>query len=179
VALARDRRAGPRNTLIATIADARAIATLKASGAKRGDPFDMAVGGMVDESAGEPVRIQGKVGHVVQERGQLFVAIEFGRGNVLVLSPFLVQIMKPDHLKPLALDLARFDALAIKSRVHFRRGFDIPASPRRSCRSSPTSRSSAPCGWTGCRTRTSTSAGSIPTATRPFREPSLPKLKKR
>jgi microcystin degradation protein MlrC len=112
------------NTLIATIADARAIATLKALGAKPGDPFDMEVGGMVDESAGEPVRIQGKVRHVVHERGQLFVAVEFGRGNVLVLSPFLVQIMEPDRLGPFALDLARFDAFAIKSRVHFRRGFD-------------------------------------------------------
>jgi microcystin degradation protein MlrC len=112
------------NTLIATIADAKAIATLKAWGVKPGDPFDMQVGGLVDESAGEPVRVQGTVCQVVQERGQLFVAVEFGRGNVLALSPFLIQVMELEHLAPLGLDLARFDAFAIKSRVHFRRGFD-------------------------------------------------------
>lgn len=42
------------NTLIATITDARATARLKAMGVKDGDSFDMDVGGLVDESAGEP-----------------------------------------------------------------------------------------------------------------------------
>ena len=55
--------------------------------------------------------------------GQFWVSIEFGRGNVLVLSTYLVQIMEPFSLKALGLDIGAFDIMAIKSRVHFRRGF--------------------------------------------------------
>jgi microcystin degradation protein MlrC len=43
---------------------------------------------------------------------------------VLIVSPYLVQIMKPATLTGLGLDAAAFDVFAIKSRVHFRRGFD-------------------------------------------------------
>src|SRR5262249_28185161 len=110
--------------LIATLADAKAIDALKATGVKAGDPFDMAVGGLVDESAGEPVRIQGTVSNAVERYGQLWVVVEFGRGNVLVLSRYLVQVMEPQPLGALGLDVASFKAFAIKSRVHFRRGFD-------------------------------------------------------
>ena len=38
------------NTLVATIADAKATAKLKAIGAKASDSFDMEVGGLADES---------------------------------------------------------------------------------------------------------------------------------
>ena len=62
--------------------------------------------------------------HFAHETVTLYVAVEFGHDNVLVLSPFLVQVMEPGHLEALALDLAHFDTFAIKSRVHFRRGFD-------------------------------------------------------
>jgi microcystin degradation protein MlrC len=112
------------NTLIATIADAKAIAVLKQRGVKTGDPFDMDVGGLADESAGRPVRIQGTVVRAFEAKGHPIVAVEFGRGNVLVISAFLVQVMELEHLAPLAFDLSRFDAFALKSRVHFRRGFD-------------------------------------------------------
>ena len=47
-----------------------------------------------------------------------------GRDNVLVISPYLVQIMEPDWLRAFALDPNDFEIFAIKSRVHFRRGFD-------------------------------------------------------
>ena len=49
------------DVLIATIADAKAIDALEARGVKAGDAFDMEVGGLVDESAGAPVRVQGTV----------------------------------------------------------------------------------------------------------------------
>ncbi|HET6237544.1 MAG TPA: M81 family metallopeptidase [Acetobacteraceae bacterium] len=52
------------NTLIATLADADAIATLTANGAEAGDAFDMTIGGRVDISAGEPVRIIGTIRRV-------------------------------------------------------------------------------------------------------------------
>jgi microcystin degradation protein MlrC len=113
---------GLSNTLIATVADAGAIARLK--DAKSGDAFDMPVGGFADESAGEPMRITGTVLRVVERSGQFWVCIGFGNGNVLVISPYLVQIMEPTTLSEIGLDPNAFDVIAIKSRVHFRRGFD-------------------------------------------------------
>jgi microcystin degradation protein MlrC len=115
---------GLSNTLIATIADAGVTAKLKAAGAKEGDSFDMEVGGLVDESAGQAVRIQGTILKAVEGHGQFWVCIAFGRNNVLILSTYLVQVMEPFSLKALGLDIASFDVMAIKSRVHFRRGFD-------------------------------------------------------
>jgi microcystin degradation protein MlrC len=112
------------DVLIATIADAKASDALKAKGVKAGDDFDMEVGGLADESAGAPVRIQGTVLNAVESYGQLWVVIKFGRGNVLVLSRYLVQVMEPLPLNALGFDVASFKVIAIKSRVHFRRGFD-------------------------------------------------------
>ena len=90
---------GLSNTLIATIADAKVTAKLKAMGAREGDAFDMEVGGLVDESAGEPVRIQGTILNAVEGYGQFWVCIKFGRNNVLILTTYLVQIMEPFSLK--------------------------------------------------------------------------------
>jgi microcystin degradation protein MlrC len=111
------------NTLIATVTDAAGTAKLRDQGAKAGDPFDMEVGGLADESAGEPVRIQGTILNAVEGHGQFWVSIAFGRGNVLVLSTYLVQIVEPFSLEALGLDIGAFEIMAIKSRVHFRRGF--------------------------------------------------------
>jgi microcystin degradation protein MlrC len=110
-------------TLIMTIADQDMTMKLKAQGAKAGDAFDMEIGGRVDESAGEPVRIKGTVLRAFEDKSQFWVTVSFGRGNVLVLSTFLVQIMELAELKPLGLSVDAFDVFAIKSRVHFRRGF--------------------------------------------------------
>lgn len=91
---------------------------------KAGDPFDMEVGGLVDESAGAPVRITGTVLNAAEGYGQLWTVVQFGRGNVLVLSRYLIQVQEPWSLEALGLDVTSFEAFAIKSRVHFRRGFD-------------------------------------------------------
>jgi microcystin degradation protein MlrC len=112
------------DVLIATVADAGASNELKASGVKPGDAFDREVGGLADESAGASIRIRGTVLNAVDAYGQLFVVVKFGRNNVLVLSRYLVQVMEPGPLAALGLDVASFKAFAIKSRVHFRRGFD-------------------------------------------------------
>jgi microcystin degradation protein MlrC len=112
------------NTLIATIADSKATAKVKAMAAKAGDSFDMEVGGLADESAGEPVRIGGTILNAVEGYGQFWVCVRFGRNNVLILTTYLMQIMEPFSLKALGLDISTFEVMAIKSRVHFRRGFD-------------------------------------------------------
>ncbi len=107
--------------LFATIADRKAVMAVKDKGLKAGDPFDMEVGGLADESAGVPVRITGKLTGVVQAAGRTWVGIAFGGGNVLLLSEYLTQIMDPAALD---FPITQFKAFAIKSRVHFRRGFD-------------------------------------------------------
>jgi microcystin degradation protein MlrC len=113
---------GLARTLIATIADAEAIVRLK--DVTPGDTFDMAVGGLADPSAGQPVRITGTVLNMIERFGQRWVSVGFGQDNVLVISPYLVQIMEPSTLAEIGLDPAAFQTIAIKSRVHFRRGFD-------------------------------------------------------
>ncbi len=110
------------DTLIATVADAAAIGAL--ADAKAGDTFDGPVGGLADASAGEPVRIAGTVLHTIELSGQRWVSIGFGDRNVLVISPYLAQIMEPSTLREIGLDPGAFGVIAIKSRVHFRRGFD-------------------------------------------------------
>lgn len=116
------------DTLIATVASAACVQALLAAGAASGDPFDMPVGGLLDPSAGDPVRVQGTVWKLVTgsggSPGQTWFAVRFGRGNVLVVSPWLVQVIEVDTLRDLGLDPDGFKVIAIKSRVHFRRGFD-------------------------------------------------------
>ena len=118
---------GLSKTLIATVADAQAIEILNDKGVKAGDHFEMEVGGRVDDSAGAAVRVTGEILSVNEAIGgsaQLSVNVKFGRDNVLVISPYLSQIMEPSGLESLGLNPNDFDVIALKSRVHFRRGFD-------------------------------------------------------
>lgn len=122
---------GLKRTLVATIAAPDAVQAVLDAGAKPGDAFDMEVGGRADPSAGDPLRIAGRIlsaGTATTPRamggGQQWVSVGFGEGNVLVLSPFLAQIIEPAELWALGLKPEDFDVIAIKSRVHFRRGFD-------------------------------------------------------
>ena len=119
---------GLSRALIGTVADAKLVASLIAEDARVGDAVDVEVGGLVDESAGLPMRIQGRIVGISQTpqrvKGHTWFHIGFGDGNVLIVSPYLAQIIEPSTLTGLGIDLAEFDVFAIKSRVHFRRGFD-------------------------------------------------------
>jgi len=110
------------DVLLATIADRKAVETVKAKGLKAGDAFDMEVGGRVDESAGAPVRIKGTIALVTHAFGRDWVSVAFGRNNLVVLSEYLTQVMYPADLEGFGAD--KFKVFAIKSRVHFRRGFE-------------------------------------------------------
>jgi microcystin degradation protein MlrC len=113
-------QAGLSDTLIATIADAGAVATLLADGVTPGSMVSLPIGGRLDASAGEPVRIEGEVVHA----GPRSVSIRFGQGNVVVVSRTLIQVMEVDTLREFGVDPMAFTVIALKSRVHFRRGFD-------------------------------------------------------
>jgi microcystin degradation protein MlrC len=110
------------DVMIATIADLEAVEAVKTQGLKAGDPFDMEVGGRVDESAGAPVRVKGTIALVTRAFDRDWVSIAFGRNNLVVLSQYLTQVMYPSDLTGFGAD--KFKVFAIKSRVHFRRGFD-------------------------------------------------------
>lgn len=119
------------DTLIVTIADKKATDELRTKGVRVGDKFDMAIGGLADESAGQPVRVVGTVhsvsggiGRAASRGGQLWVSVKFGKNNIVVISPFLTQITDPDPVRDLNINPDDFKVMAIKSRVHFRRGFD-------------------------------------------------------
>ena len=120
------------DTLIGTVADNEAIEALRKKGVKPGDPFDMAVGGRLDKSAGDPIRVVGTVNTVSggMSRGglgaggsQLWISVKFGDNNVLVISPYLHQNTEPEAFLDIGINPDDFKAIAIKSRVHFRRGY--------------------------------------------------------
>ena len=46
------------------------------------------------------------------------------RGNVVLISEYLTQVMDPLDLTGPGFSIDQFKVFAIKSRVHFRRGFD-------------------------------------------------------
>lgn len=90
-----------------------------------GDPFDDMVGGYTGEQAGEPVRIQG----TLVWRGERFgydrvAVIEHGNGSMLVLVPAYQQTTMPEQLRFGPVEPDSFDVFVLKSRAHFRRGFD-------------------------------------------------------
>jgi microcystin degradation protein MlrC len=126
-------RQGLEGVIYATLRDERTLAALAGEGAKEGDPFDRKVGGFVISAAsGEPVRIQGRLvffgwpdrrksGMAADER---VAVVEFGRGNRLVITPELMQVTDPAMMNWSPIDPGRFTTWVLKSRAHFRRGFD-------------------------------------------------------
>jgi len=113
-------------TVIATLRDDRALAALAKAGAKAGDAFDMEVGGYMDESAGPPVRVQGVLAafRASKDGHPLAAHVHFGRGNLLMLTPQLEQVTSPENIRSAGVDIGQYEVFVIKSRVHFRRGFD-------------------------------------------------------
>jgi microcystin degradation protein MlrC len=84
----------------------------------------MKIGGRADESAGEPVRVTGNDRGCDRGLGEAWVSVAFGTGNVVLISEYLTQVMDPADLKGQDFAVDQFKVFAIKSRVHFRRGFD-------------------------------------------------------
>lgn len=117
--------------IVAGLTDARLAGKVEQFGLRPGDRIDVCVGGGRESSDGPPVRIVGRlravldVEHLEAHRGTSpWVLVEFGRGNLLVATPYLTQIIDPSVLtEALGLDLQAFPIIALKSRVHFRRGF--------------------------------------------------------
>jgi len=116
--------AGINHVLYGTITSPDALEALRESGATAGDPFDMDIGGFTP-SGGTPVRINGTLSYVGKGLGYPFiVAVNFGAGNTVFLTPAYCQVRYPDRFAMGSVDPANYDVFVVKSRVHFRRGFD-------------------------------------------------------
>jgi len=111
--------------LYATLRDEGILEKLKQENAKAGDPFDMNVGGFTGDQAGSPVRVQGKIAFF----GSLWsyeniAAIEFGENNLLIITPTYFQVTSPERLRFGPVNPDNYQVFVVKSRVHFRGGFD-------------------------------------------------------
>ncbi|MCK5135191.1 MAG: MlrC C-terminal domain-containing protein [Bacteroidales bacterium] len=111
--------------LYATLRDEHVLEKLKQNGAKPGDPFDMEVGAFTGPQAGNPVRITGRVTFFGPKWSyENIAAIEFGRNNLLIITPTYVQITSPEGVRFDPVNPDNYQVFVVKSRVHFRRGFD-------------------------------------------------------
>lgn len=116
--------AGIGHVLYGAISSPATLEALQTAGAQPGDAFDADVGGYT-ESGGAPYRIQGTVAYVGPWAGYDYTAaVSFGEGNLVILVPAYTQITDPEGFEFGPVRPADYDVFVVKSRVHFRRGFD-------------------------------------------------------
>ncbi len=116
--------AGIRRALYGAISSPAVLDTLRAHQAAAGDDFDMAVGGYT-ESGGAPYPIRGTIRYVGPWAGYDYTAaVSFGDGNLVILTPAYTQITDPEAFAVGPVDPSDYAVFVVKSRVHFRRGFD-------------------------------------------------------
>jgi microcystin degradation protein MlrC len=113
------------NVLYSALTDEPALEEIWEQDMQPGDSFDMEVGGYTGEQAGEPVRITGTLAWRGSRWGyDRVAAVEFGDNNMLVLTPGYQQNTTPGQLRFGPIEPDDYDVFVLKSRVHFRRGFD-------------------------------------------------------
>jgi microcystin degradation protein MlrC len=118
------RRAGIPRVLHGAISDPAALDALAEAGAEPGDAFDRAIGGFTP-SGGTPERVVGTLTWFGAWQGYDRVAVvSFDEGSAVIIVPAYTQIMDPEAFRFGPLAPEDFDVFVVKSRVHFRRGFD-------------------------------------------------------
>lgn len=116
--------AGISNALYGAITSPETLDSLREAGAAVGDPFDAEIGGFT-ASGGDPYRIRGTITFIGPWAGYDYTAaISYGDGNVVFLAPAYTQITDPGRFEVPGVDPVTFDVFVVKSRAHFRRGFD-------------------------------------------------------
>ena len=111
--------------LYACLTDIHVLEKLKAGNTNVGDNFDMEVGGYTGEQAGEPVRIKGEITFFGSFGSYENIAvIDYGNNNTLIITPAYTQITSPERLRFGSINPDNYQVFVVKSRVHFRRGFD-------------------------------------------------------
>ncbi len=94
-------------------------------GVQPGDAVRMEAGGYTGPQAGPPVQVDGTLIWRGERWGyDRVAAVEHGDGNVLILVPAYQQITTPEQIRFGPIEPDDFDVFVLKTRVHFRRGFD-------------------------------------------------------
>ena len=116
--------AGIGNVLYGTITSPATLEALAAAGAEPGDPFDHEIGGFTP-SGGSPRPVTGTLEYFGEGFGYDHIAaVSFGNGNLVILTPAYEQVMYPETFRIGPVDPGDYDVFVVKSRAHFRRGFD-------------------------------------------------------
>ncbi len=116
--------AGIGSVLYGAITSPKTLESLAEAGSTAGDPFDEEIGGFTP-SGGTPARIEGTLEYFGEGLGyERIAAVSFGRGNLLILAPTYTQVLYPENFRIGPIDPDGYDVFVVKSRVHFRRGFD-------------------------------------------------------
>ena len=111
------------NFCIATISDKRAIGAIASEGGV-GETVTVNVGGYADQYAGKPVAIEGTVEYLGKyARFDTIAVLHFGDNNRVIITPQLHQVTTRSIFDTLEIDIDECDIIALKTRVHFRRGF--------------------------------------------------------
>jgi microcystin degradation protein MlrC len=116
---------GVARILYASLTDEPTLDWIWEQDLQPGDAFDREVGGYTGEQAGAPVRITG----TLRWRGERFgydrvAVVDFGEGSSLILVPAYQQTTTPGQLRFAGMEPDDYDVFVLKTRVHFRRGFD-------------------------------------------------------
>ncbi len=115
---------GIDHVLYGTISSPHTIDELATSGAQAGDAFDMEIGGFTP-SGGSPRRIVGTLEYLGEGLGhERIAAVSFGNSNLVILTPAYEQVLYPEAFRIGPVEPEDYDVFVVKSRVHFRRGFD-------------------------------------------------------
>ena len=116
--------AGISRVLYGTITSPATLIALEEAGARPGEQVSLEVGGFTP-SGGEPFQIQGTLTWFDEGWSYDRIAVvRFGDGNAVVITPTYTQVTSPEPFENYGLDRDDFDVFVVKSRVHFRRGFD-------------------------------------------------------
>jgi len=115
---------GIGGVLYGAITSPHTLDALRDAGASAGAEFDYEIGGFTD-SGGDPYRVVGRVVYAGPWAGYEYTAaVEFGNGNLVILVPAYTQITTPQGFDFGPVDPGEYQVFVVKSRVHFRRGFD-------------------------------------------------------
>ena len=116
--------AGIQKVLYGTITSPQTLDAMAEASMAEGDAFDMEIGGFTP-SGGTPARIQGTVAYFGEGFGyEKIAAIAFGQGNLVYITLTYEQVLYPEDFRIGSIDPDAYDVFVVKSRVHFRRGFD-------------------------------------------------------
>jgi microcystin degradation protein MlrC len=115
---------GVDNFIYGALRDERALQALADADAKPGDHFSMDVGGFTP-SGGSPLHIEGTLAYFGSYGSyEQFAAVEFGDHNMLLIAPAYTQLTSPEQMRVGPIDPDEYGVFVVKSRAHFRRGFD-------------------------------------------------------